>query len=80
MYERSQVLARILASVTAERKKRRARTLETDRTLRQLPARALKPDAKSYVCFASIAPVRSTAGNGWDPSEPDAQSARGNVN
>jgi len=38
MYERSQVLARILASVTAERKKRRARTLETDRTLQQLVA------------------------------------------
>ena len=38
MYERSQVLARILASVTAERKKRRARTLKTDRTLQQLVA------------------------------------------
>ena len=36
MYERPQVLARILASVTAERKKRRARTLKTDRTLQQL--------------------------------------------
>jgi ribosome-binding protein aMBF1 (putative translation factor) len=38
MYERSQVLARILASVTAERKKRRARTLKTDRTLQPLVA------------------------------------------
>lgn len=38
MYERSQVLARILASVTGERKKRRARTLKTDRTLQQLVA------------------------------------------
>jgi ribosome-binding protein aMBF1 (putative translation factor) len=38
MYERSQVLARILASVTAERKKRRVRTLKTDRTLQQLVA------------------------------------------
>ena len=38
MYERSQVLARILASVTAERNKRRARTLKTDRTLQQLVA------------------------------------------
>jgi transcriptional regulator with XRE-family HTH domain len=38
MYERSQVLATILASVTAERKKRRARTLKTDRTLQQLVA------------------------------------------
>ena len=38
MYERSRVLARILASVTAERKKRRARTLKTDRTLQQLVA------------------------------------------
>jgi hypothetical protein len=38
MYERSRVLARILASVTAERKKRRARTLKTDRTLQHLVA------------------------------------------
>ena len=38
MYERYQVLARILAAVTAERKKRRARTLKTDRTLQQLVA------------------------------------------
>jgi hypothetical protein len=38
MYERSQVLARNLASVTGERKKRRARTLKTDRTLQQLVA------------------------------------------
>jgi transcriptional regulator with XRE-family HTH domain len=38
MYERSQVPARILASVTAERKKRRARMLKTDRTLQQLVA------------------------------------------
>jgi len=38
MYERSQVLAGILAAVTAERKKRRARTLKTDRTLQQLVA------------------------------------------
>ena len=38
MYERSQVLARHLASVTGERKKRRARTLKTDRTLQQLVA------------------------------------------
>ena len=38
MYERSQVLARILASVTGERKNRRARTLKTDRALQQLVA------------------------------------------
>ena len=38
MYERSRVLARHLASVTGERKKRRARTLKTDRTLQQLVA------------------------------------------
>ena len=38
MYERSQVLASILASVPGERKKRRARTLKTDRTLQQLVA------------------------------------------
>ena len=38
MYERSQVLARNLASVTGERKKRRARMLKTDRTLQQLVA------------------------------------------
>ena len=38
MYERSQVRARNLASVTGERKKRRARTLKTDRTLQQLVA------------------------------------------
>jgi len=38
MYERSQVLAGNLASVTGERKKRRARTLKTDRTLQQLVA------------------------------------------
>ena len=36
MYERSQVLASKLASVTGERKKKRARTLKTDRTLQQL--------------------------------------------
>jgi hypothetical protein len=39
MYERSQVLARNLAPVTGERKKKwRARTLKTDRTLQQLVA------------------------------------------
>jgi len=38
MYERSQVLARNLASVTGERKKRRARALKTDRTLQLLVA------------------------------------------
>ena len=38
MYERSKVLARSLASVTGERKKRRARMLKTDRTLQQLVA------------------------------------------
>jgi hypothetical protein len=38
MSERSQVPARNLASVTGERKKRRAWTLETDRTLQQLVA------------------------------------------
>ena len=38
MYERSQVPARNLASVTGERKKRRARMLKTDRTLQQLVA------------------------------------------
>ena len=36
MYERSQVLPRNLASVTGERKKRRARALKTDRTLQLL--------------------------------------------
>ena len=38
MHERSQVLARNLASVTGERKHRRARTLKTDRTLQLLVA------------------------------------------
>jgi ribosome-binding protein aMBF1 (putative translation factor) len=38
MYERSQVLARNLASVTGERKKRRARALKTDCTLQLLVA------------------------------------------
>ena len=38
MYERSQVLARNLASVTGERKKRRARALKTDRALQLLVA------------------------------------------
>ena len=39
MYEqRSQVLATNLASVTGERKQRRARTLKTDRTLQLLVA------------------------------------------
>ena len=38
MYARSQVLARNLASVTGERKKRRARALKTDRTLQLLVA------------------------------------------
>ena len=38
MHERSQVLAGNHASVTGERKKRRARTLKTDRTLQQLVA------------------------------------------
>jgi ribosome-binding protein aMBF1 (putative translation factor) len=38
MYERSQVLARNLASVTGERRKRRARALKTDRTLQLLVA------------------------------------------
>jgi transcriptional regulator with XRE-family HTH domain len=38
MYERSQVLARSLASVTGGHRKRRARTLKTDRTLQQLVA------------------------------------------
>lgn len=38
MYERSQVLARNLASVMGARKKRRAPTLKTDRTLQQLVA------------------------------------------
>jgi transcriptional regulator with XRE-family HTH domain len=38
MYERSQVLARNLASVTGERKKRRARARKTDRTLQLLVA------------------------------------------
>jgi ribosome-binding protein aMBF1 (putative translation factor) len=38
MHERSQVLAGNLASVTGERKKRRARMLKTDRTLQQLVA------------------------------------------
>jgi ribosome-binding protein aMBF1 (putative translation factor) len=38
MYERSQVLARNLASVTGERNNRRARLLKTDRTLQQLVA------------------------------------------
>jgi len=38
MYERSRVLARNIASVTAERKKRRARELKTDRALQLLVA------------------------------------------
>ena len=38
MYERSQVLARSLASVTGERKKRRVRALKTERTLQRLVA------------------------------------------
>ncbi len=38
MYARSQVLARNLASVTGERKKRRARALKTERTLQLLVA------------------------------------------
>ena len=38
MHERSQVLAGNLASVTGERKKGRARTRKTDRTLQQLVA------------------------------------------
>ena len=38
MYERSQVRARHLAAVPGARKKRRARTLKTDRTLQQLVA------------------------------------------
>ena len=38
MYERSRVLSRNLASVTGERRKRRARTLKTDRTLQLLVA------------------------------------------
>jgi len=38
MYERAQVLAGNLASVTGERKKRRARALKTDRTLQLLVA------------------------------------------
>jgi len=38
MYERSQVLARNLASVTGERKKGPARMLKTDRTLQWLVA------------------------------------------
>ena len=38
MHERSQVLAGNLASVTGARKKRRARTFKTDRTLQQLVA------------------------------------------
>jgi ribosome-binding protein aMBF1 (putative translation factor) len=38
MYERSQVLTRNLASVTGERKKRRAQALKTDRTLQRLVA------------------------------------------
>ena len=36
MYECSQVLAKSIASVTGERKKRRARALKTDRTLQLL--------------------------------------------
>src|SRR4029078_2626101 len=38
MYERSQILVRNLASVTGERRKRRARALKTDRTLQVLVA------------------------------------------
>jgi len=38
MYERARVLAGNLASVTGERKKRRARALRTDRTLQLLVA------------------------------------------
>jgi ribosome-binding protein aMBF1 (putative translation factor) len=38
MSDRSQVLARNLASVTGERKKRRSRTLKTDRILQLLVA------------------------------------------
>ena len=38
MYERSQVLTRNLASLTGQRKKRRARALKTDRTLQMLVA------------------------------------------
>jgi ribosome-binding protein aMBF1 (putative translation factor) len=38
MYERSQILVRNLASVTGERRKRRARALKTDRTLQLLVA------------------------------------------
>ena len=38
MYERAQVLAGNLASVTGERKKSRARALKTDRTLQLLVA------------------------------------------
>jgi len=38
MYERSQVLARNLASVTGERKKRRVRALKTERPLQLLVA------------------------------------------
>ena len=38
MSDRSQGLARNLASVTGERKKRRSRTLKTDRTLQLLVA------------------------------------------
>ena len=38
MYERSQVLARHLASIAGERKKRRTRALKTDRILQGLVA------------------------------------------
>lgn len=50
MSDRSQVLARNLASVTGERKKRRSRTLKTDRILQLLVADLVAARLESGVC------------------------------
>ena len=55
MYERSQVLASNLASVTGERRKRRARTLKTDRTLQQLVADLVAARSAAAMTQAKVA-------------------------
>jgi hypothetical protein len=59
MSERSQVLARNLASVTGERKKRRARALKTDRPLQLLVADLVAARTAAYR-IAVIEPAPAT--------------------